>query len=217
VRRVGALKEITIDVKIISSVNEDPHVAMANGTLRSDLFYRLGVVFIHIAPLAERMGDLRLLVKHFINKHNKLMGKGVKEISDNVTTRFQTYHWPGNVRELEHAIEGAMNIVGSSDTIQVRHLQSHFSNLTPPPSSVPAKNTIFPPLHAGPSSPQILPSSSPTNLIEKKAEQEKDIVHRSLTIHAGNIARAAASLGISRQLLYYKMKKHKMLREDYLH
>ncbi len=216
VRRVGALKETTVDVKIISSVNEDPHVAMANGTLRSDLFYRLGVVFIHISPLSERMGDLRLLVKHFINKHNKLMGKGVKGISDNVMTRFQTYHWPGNVRELEHAIEGAMNIVGSGDTIQIRYLQSHFSNLTPPPSSVPAKNTLLPPHHASASSPQVLPLSSPVNLIEKKAEQEKDIVHQSLIIHTGNIARAAASLGISRQLLYYKMKKYKMLREDYL-
>jgi arginine utilization regulatory protein len=216
VRRVGALKEITIDVKIISSVNEDPHVAMANGTLRSDLFYRLGVVFIHIIPLAGRMGDLTLLVKYFINKHNKLMGKGVKGISDNVMIRFQTYHWPGNVRELEHAIEGAMNIVGAGDTIQARHLQSHFSNLPPNPSLVPVKDAIFTPPHAGTPHPQTLPPSSPPNLIVKKAEQEKEIVHHSLTSHAGNIARAAASLGISRQLLYYKMKKYKMLREDYL-
>ena len=216
VRRVGALKEITIDVKIISSVNEDPHVAMANGTLRSDLFYRLGVVFIHIVPLARRMGDLTLLVNHFINKHNKLMGKGVKGISSNVMCRFQAYHWPGNVRELEHAIEGAMNIVGAGDTIQIRHLQSHFSDFRPTSSPPPVNNTGSYSPQAGTLPPQAPPPFPHSSLIEKKAEQEREIVHHALITHAGNIARAAASLGISRQLLYYKMKKYKMLREDYL-
>ncbi|SMC82259.1 arginine utilization regulatory protein [Desulfocicer vacuolatum DSM 3385] len=213
VRRVGALKETTIDVKIISSVNEDPHVAMANGTLRSDLFYRLGVVFIHIVPLAGRMGDLDLLVSHFINKHNKLMGKAVKGVSDNVMVRFRSYHWPGNVRELEHAIEGAMNIVGASDTIQLRHLQSHFSVIPAPAPPAPVEDAMPPP---APSSPLASGRPRPPSLIEKKAAHEKDTVHDALTLHAGNIARAAASLGISRQLLYYKMKKYKMLREDYL-
>ncbi|MBF0233751.1 MAG: sigma 54-interacting transcriptional regulator, partial [Desulfamplus sp.] len=128
VRRVGALKEIEIDVKIISSVNIDPYVAIREGTLRSDLFYRLGVVFISIVPLARRIGDIELLINHFITKHNKLLGKNIICISKEVMDLFKTYHWPGNVRELEHVIEGAMNIVGYEDVIRIHHLQSHFSN-----------------------------------------------------------------------------------------
>jgi len=128
VRRVGELREIEIDLKIISSVNRDPHIAIADGTLRSDLFYRLGVVFIHIVPLRERMGDLELLVNHFIEKHNTMLNKNVKRISDEVMELFKIYNWPGNVRELEHVIEGAMNIIGTEEIIQVKHLQTHFSN-----------------------------------------------------------------------------------------
>lgn len=223
VRRVGALKETTIDVKIISSVNEDPHVAITNGTLRSDLFYRLGVVFIHIVPLSRRMGDLNILIEHFIHKHNKLMGKQVQGVSHNVLLRFKGYHWPGNVRELEHAVEGAMNIVGTGDTIQSRHLQSHFSSIppAPPPSPIspfPSLPTtaepspVPPPLHAH----KTAARPGHTNLMAKRAGQEKEIVHNALSIHTGNIARSASSLGISRQLLYYKMKKYHMKREDYL-
>ncbi|GAB6143023.1 sigma-54 interaction domain-containing protein [Desulfocicer niacini] len=219
VRRVGGLKEISIDIKIISSVNVDPHVAMGNGTLRSDLFYRLGVVFVHIPPLTRRIEDLDILVNHFIQKHNKLMGKGVQAISSNVMIRFRGYHWPGNVRELEHAIEGAMNIVGTSDTIQIRHLQSHFSNIPPVPTTQAATQTdLMPPnIHPPPALPIQDGQTCPhANLIDKKRMQEKEMVHNALSIHTGNIAKAAASLGISRQLLYYKMKKYKMQRMDYL-
>ena len=219
VRRIGALKELPFDVKIISSVNVDPHVAIGNGTLRSDLFYRLGVVFIHIVPLTQRMGDLEPLINHFIHKHNKLMGKSVQNVSNNVMMQFRRYHWPGNVRELEHAIEGAMNIVGSGETIQIRHLQSHFSQLssiTPPAPATQIKHDS-PLFHKGPSFPmQDSPSLPHANLLGKKAEQEKEMVHHFLSIHTGNIAQTAASLGISRQLLYYKMKKYKMQRTDYL-
>ncbi|MCP3876099.1 MAG: transcriptional regulator, partial [Desulfobacteraceae bacterium] len=143
VRRVGALKEIETDLKIISSVNNDPHVSISNGTLRSDLFYRLGVVFIHIIPLRERMDDLGLLVNHFIEKHNTLLGKSVQKASDKVMKLFKKYTWPGNVRELEHVIEGAMNVIGTNKTIQIRHLQSHFLNLSvkPQPERIAVKHS----------------------------------------------------------------------------
>ncbi|MBF0574247.1 MAG: sigma 54-interacting transcriptional regulator, partial [Desulfamplus sp.] len=130
VRRVGALREIDFDVKIISSVNTDPYVAIKEGTLRSDLFYRLGVVFISIVPLSKRIGDIELLVNHFIKKHNKALGKNVVCLSKEVLDIFKIYHWPGNVRELEHVIEGAMNIIGYEDVIRLCHLQPHFSNFS---------------------------------------------------------------------------------------
>jgi arginine utilization regulatory protein len=204
VRRVGDLKEIEIDLKIISSVNRDPHMAIADGTLRSDLFYRLGVVFIHIIPLRERLADLELLVNHFIEKHNSMLFKKVSRISDEVMELFRIYSWPGNVRELEHVIEGAMNIVGEDDVIQGKHLQAHFSNW-------PAKGWMEKPNRRWGDVPS---ETSKTNLIKKKSEHEENIITKTLMYNRGNITKTAKSLGISRQLLYYKIKKYKINRDS---
>ncbi len=203
VRRVGALKEIEIDLKIISSVNKDPHIDIAGGTLRSDLFYRLAVVFIHIVPLRERMDDLSSLVAHFIRKHNAVLCKNVKQISDEVMDLFRVYNWPGNVRELEHVIEGAMNIVGTEEVIRIEHLQTHFSNW-----SVKAKHA-----EPGRRRDDIHPADRGTGLIKHTAEQEKKIITRTLREHRDNITRSAKALGISRQLLYYKIKKYNIQRK----
>jgi arginine utilization regulatory protein len=204
IRRVGALKEIETDLKIISSVNKDPHIAIADQTLRSDLFYRLGVVFIHIVPLRERMEDLKLLVKHFIKKHNVLLCKNVKKISNEVMKLFKTYNWPGNVRELEHVIEGAMNLVGNDEVIQIEYLQTHFSNR---------------PIKAKPARPKrrhddMSSKDCKTNLIKKKSEHEENIVRKALLENKGNITRTARALGISRQLLYYKIKRFNISRNN---
>jgi arginine utilization regulatory protein len=202
IRRIGALKEIEIDLKIVSSVNKDPHVAITDGTLRSDLFYRLGVVFIHIVPLRDRMGDLEVLVSHFISKHNVLLGKNVERISNEVMDLFKVYNWPGNIRELEHVIEGAMNVVGTDAEIQPRHLQSHFSNWTVKtrPEEHLAREAARPePRHGG--------------LIKTTAAHEKTIIADTLAANRGNITRTAKALGISRQLLYYKIKKFKINRD----
>jgi len=204
VRRVGELREIEIDLKIISSVNRDPHIAIADGTLRSDLFYRLGVVFIHIVPLRERMGDLELLVNHFIEKHNTMLNKNVKRISDEVMELFKIYNWPGNVRELEHVIEGAMNIIGTEEIIQVKHLQTHFSNW-----SVKARLTRQTRRYD-----DKLSGDSNTDLIKEKSAHEENIIKNTLFENKGNITKTARSLGISRQLLYYKIKKFNISRNN---
>jgi len=204
VRRVGDLSEVEIDLKILSSVNRDPHIAIADGTLRSDLFYRLGVVFIHIVPLRERLGDLELLVTHFIKKHNAMLYKKVSRISGEVMELFRIYNWPGNVRELEHVIEGAMNIVGTDDVIQGRHLQTHFSNW-----SVKAR-----PAKPGRRRDDVPFKTHKTNLFRTKSEHEENIVTNALLENRGNITRTAKALGISRQLLYYKIKKYKINRDS---
>ncbi|MBU1340643.1 MAG: sigma 54-interacting transcriptional regulator [Proteobacteria bacterium] len=204
VRRVGALKEIEIDLKIISSVNKDPHIAIADGTLRSDLFYRLGVVFIHIVPLRERMEDIGLLVSHFISKHNAVLCKNVKTISDEVMELFKIYNWPGNVRELEHVIEGAMNIVGTDEVIRIQHLQTHFSNW-----SVKTK-----PVRPGRRHDDVLSEDRNSNLTMIKSEHEENIIKNTLLENKGNITKTARSLGISRQLLYYKIKKFNISRDN---
>ena len=206
IRRVGALKEIEIDLKIISSINKDPHDSISDGTLRSDLFYRLGVVFIRIVPLRERMSDLELLINHFIKKHNILLDKNVKKISNEVMKLFKSYKWPGNVRELEHVIEGAMNTVGTNKTIQIKYLQTHFANWSVQPES-PRKTFGQTRRHEDKS------SARDTNLIKEKSAHEENIIINSLTANRGNITRTAKALGISRQLLYYKIKKFNIDRQ----
>lgn len=125
VRRLGSLEEIDLDVKIVSTVSKDPHQIIKTGALRLDLFYRMGVVFITIPPLRERMDDLDALVAHFINKLNTTLNKQVIGLSQRVSELFRGYVWPGNVRELEHVIEGAMNMVTSGKSIMMKHLPSH--------------------------------------------------------------------------------------------
>ena len=212
VRRVGALKEIETDLKIISSINNDPHISISDGTLRSDLFYRLGVVFIHIVPLRERMDDLGLLVNYFIKKHNTMLGKNVQKVSDEVMGLFKTYDWPGNVRELEHVIEGAMNLVGTHKTIQIKYLQTHFSNWSAKPGS--AKSGHVSSVSARPARrhDDKLSVDSTTNLIKEKSAHEENIIKTALVENKGNITKTARFLGISRQLLYYKIKKFNISR-----
>jgi arginine utilization regulatory protein len=202
IRRVGALKEVEIDLKIISSVNQDPHISIADGTLRSDLFYRLGVVFIHIVPLRDRMDDLDRLVSHFIKKHNIAMCKKVKQVSDGVIALFKKYDWPGNVRELEHVIEGAMNIIGTGEIIRIEHLQTHFSNWTVKPASKRYKRRHD----------DVITKESGTSLPSKKNEHEENIIKNTLAENKGNITKTAKVLGVSRQLLYYKLKKYDIKR-----
>ena len=125
VRRLGSLDEIELDVKIISTVSKDPHQIIKTGSLRLDLFYRMGVVFITIPPLRERMDDIEDLVVHFIKKFNHTLAKEVSGLSNRVKELFMVYYWPGNVRELEHVIEGAMNMITSGKSIKMKHLPPH--------------------------------------------------------------------------------------------
>jgi arginine utilization regulatory protein len=109
IRRVGSLEERDVDLKIISSVNVNPHVAIAQQTLRADLFYRLAVIFIRIPPLRDWLQDLPALISHFLSKSNALLNRQIAGLSEEVMSRFEHYPWPGNVQELEHVIEGALS------------------------------------------------------------------------------------------------------------
>ncbi len=231
VRRLGSLRENEIDVKIVSSVNQPPHRAIADNTLRPDLFYRLGVVFIPIPPLRERKEDIILLARHFLTKHSRALGRQVTDISDDVLALFNDYDWPGNVRELEHVIEGAINMVVSSSTIERRHLQSHlaaWNRLRGQPEAVqlpvagmPSDESggIGPPSETGTGSPvgrgmRLLRSGK--GLLVTQADHEKKVLTEALALHQGNISRAAESIGISRQLFNYKVKKYRLDRKDFL-
>lgn len=213
VRRVGSSHEIDIDLKIISSVNQYPQKAIADGSLRSDLFYRLAVVFIQIPPLKDRMGDLSLLMPHFIRKINDAMGTRVKQVSKNVTALFEQYHWPGNVRELEHVLEGAMNLMTDEDTIRLNHLRSHmaFFKARPPveTSDLYDDRTGFDTAFSE------FEDAGLLSLPDNNRQNEIHLIKSALKKTLGRQSTASRILGISPQLLNYKMKKYRIRKKDF--
>ncbi|MCF6465181.1 sigma-54 interaction domain-containing protein [Clostridium sp. Cult2] len=191
IRRIGGIKDIPIDVKVIATTNEEPLKSIENGTLRKDLYYRLNVIYIDIPPLRERKDDISTLANHFITKYNYLLGRVIVGIDEEVLESFYKYSWPGNVRELENSIEGAMNYAPSSR----KHLQRGdfvscskiFSN----------KNIIMN---------DIININSPLpDVIE---EIEKKIIIQFLEDNQHNVSKTARELGIKRQTLQHKIKKY---------
>lgn len=108
--RVGGIKTIKVDVRIIAATNKDLEKAIKEGTFREDLYYRLNVIPIMLPPLRERRGDIPLLVEHFIEKLNKKLNKNIKGITKKAMQALIHYDWPGNIRELENIIERCITL-----------------------------------------------------------------------------------------------------------
>lgn len=188
VRRVGGIKDIPIDVRIIASTNQDPYDAIDKGTLRKDLFYRLNVIPIILPPLRERKDDILLLSSWFIQKYNRKLSKNVQTIDPLVLDAFQEYRWPGNVRELENTIEGAMNIIEKEEILRKEHF---------PPQTNAKIFALY-------QNQDTFPVEDLTNTLTKI---EKDLILRALKDCNNNISRASEKLGIKRQTLQHKLKK----------
>jgi two-component system, NtrC family, response regulator PilR len=110
VRPVGGVKPVRVDVRIVAATNRDLAQALAAGTFRQDLFYRLNVILLHLPPLRERREDLPLLVDHFLQKFAAASGRSPKVVSPEALAVLEGYAWPGNVRELENVIERAVTL-----------------------------------------------------------------------------------------------------------
>lgn len=108
IERVGGKGSIKLDVRIIAATNRDLEKEVEEGRFRADLYYRLNVFPITLAPLRNRRDDIPLLIAHFIQKLARETGTGIKSISENVIQQLINYDWPGNIRELEHVIERSM-------------------------------------------------------------------------------------------------------------
>ena len=106
--RLGNPRTLHVDVRVIAATNRDLEKAIADGLFREDLYYRLNVFPIVIPPLRERRDDIPLLVKHFIHRYTKKVGKKIEIVPQKVMDTLQEYYWPGNVRELENVIERAV-------------------------------------------------------------------------------------------------------------
>jgi len=103
--RVGGLKTIKVDVRLVTATNQELEKAVQEGKFREDLYYRLQVVQIYLPPLREKKEDIPALVEHFIEKYNRENEKNIKYASPEALEMMLRYNWPGNVRELENAIE----------------------------------------------------------------------------------------------------------------
>jgi DNA-binding NtrC family response regulator len=131
--RVGGNENIKVDFRVICATNKDLEKAVADGTFREDLYYRLNVFSIFIPPLRERKGDIPQLVNYFLQKYAHSMNKSITGIASQAMDTLVRYNWPGNVRELENAIERAM-VVGKPPKIQSEDL----------PFQLTEKNHMFP-------------------------------------------------------------------------
>lgn len=120
--RLGSNKTVKVDVRVIAATNEDLSDAVKHGRFRSDLFYRLNVFPVTIAPLRERKDDLPLLLESCINKLSRLHGRHIPGITPRALQRILDYRWPGNIREFENVIERAVILADDGDAIDIRHL-----------------------------------------------------------------------------------------------
>ncbi|PWT80842.1 MAG: hypothetical protein C5B44_04780 [Acidobacteria bacterium] len=188
VRRVGGRKNIPIDVRIISATNKDLHQAIANGSFRHDLLYRLCVVPLHIPELCERGEDLPLLIEYFVRQHAARRGTPAKTFSPDAMNALLQYRWPGNVRELENTIEYALT-VSLENEVGIRDLTPAVTSRNPAPNM----NGILQ---------QWL--SEDLSL----SELERRYILLMLERHDGHQINAAAALGIDRRTLSRKLQQY---------
>ncbi len=139
VKPVGSDTSKFVDVRVVAATNVDLKAAIAGGTFRQDLFYRLNVIAVRLPALRERGDDVLLLAQHFIQKHAQLAGRPATRLSNEAALLIQSYDWPGNVRELEHAIEHAV-VLSQSEVIQPSALPAE---LLQRQSEVPSSTTTL--------------------------------------------------------------------------
>jgi two-component system response regulator AtoC len=192
-RRVGGLKDLPLDVRVIAASNRDLKTEGEAGRFRADLFYRLSVIQIDIPPLRGRGTDIRILAEHYIDSFRSRLRKQIDSISPEVLEAFASYHWPGNVRELRNVIERAM-ILEDGNEITMKYLpRALTADLA---LSSEAKNSY----HT--EEPVRLPASGLS-----LEEVEMSLVRQALEQSGGNQTKAAELLAISRDQLRYRMKK----------
>ena len=187
-RRVGGLKDLPLDVRIVAASNQNLKKAGEEGTFRLDLFFRLSVIQVDIPPLRDRGGDILLLAQHYLEKTNvKRRDRRLKGLTPEVATLFKNYRWTGNVRELRNVIERA-SILEDSEYVTAAHL----------PADMIGGSVTLPSGKSG----MILPADGiPLETVEV------ELARQALARTGGNLTRAAKLLDISRDQLRYKLRK----------
>jgi DNA-binding NtrC family response regulator len=176
--RVGSSKEIPVDLRLICATNSNLVNMVKDKTFRQDLLYRINTIEITMPPLRERVGDIRLIAKHYLNVYAKKYRKTGLGMEREALDKLEKYTWRGNVRELRHAIERAV-IMSESEKLRADDFLLEADN-----------------------------ERQPLSLDSLKLEEiERSLVQKALDIHQGNISKAAESLGLTRAALYRRLEK----------
>jgi Nif-specific regulatory protein len=181
--RLGGVKPIKVNVRLIAATNKDLEAAVQQGVFREDLYYRLNVFSVYLPPLRERKPDIPLLADHFVEKYAARETKDVRRIATTAIDMLMSYHWPGNVRELENCIERAV-LVCEGGVIHGHHL--------PPTLQTAEVSGTMPRL----------------GLSAAVAAYEKDMILDALKTARGNRARAARLLDSTERIVGYKVHKY---------
>mgnify|MGYP000851230689 CR=1 FL=1 len=201
-RPLGSHIEKRVNVKIIAAMNVDPVKAMKDKILRDDLFYRFSSSMINLLPLRERLEDVEYYITYFIEEFNKVYGKNIRGIDDELKDFFLRYRWDGNVRELKHVIESMVN-VAKYDVLSVRDLPAYVYDRMQESSDDPApKERIFNPMASAPPI-----NVEDLNLKAALEKTERELIKKALEQAGGNKTKAGMLLGIPRQTLKYKIDK----------
>ena len=191
IRRVGGIRDIPIDARIVAATNQNLKESIDNKLFRSDLYYRINVIHLEMPPLRTRRDDIPILAKHFINHFNQRFNKNVQGVEDEVIRWMDSYEWEGNVREFRNLFERAM-ILGRGDRLK---LADFFTEIGAAPFDDDAGRYIL-----------------PGEGIDLE-EVEKDFLRQALNQADGNQSKAARLLGLSRDQLRYRVKSYGLDRE----
>ena len=181
IERIGGNKKIKIDIRLIASTNRDLKNEVHLKNFRTDLYYRLNVVEVKLPPLRERLSDIPLLVTHFIDKFSQRENKSIFSVSPDVMKIFVGYAWPGNLRELENVMERAV-VLAKGDVIGVKDIPSDIKKGA----------------EAG----------SCPGVMKPLKEIEYETIVKTINAFNGNKSKAAKVLGITRKLLYSRLKEY---------
>jgi DNA-binding NtrC family response regulator len=187
---VGATTPTEVDVRLVAATNSDLEDEVKAGHFRSDLFYRLNVIPIHIPPLRERRDDIPLLVDYFLSRFGQKSAQPVTSVSEEAMNLLVNYHWPGNVRELENTIERAV-LFNRTQRLEVADLPERLAR--------PSESLIV--AEAEPETPTL-------------ASIEKAYIHYVMSRTKGKKAEAARILGIDTSTLYRKIERYKLKEEQ---
>jgi transcriptional regulator with PAS, ATPase and Fis domain len=210
IRRVGGVRDMQVDVRVIAASNRDLEKAVRESQFRQDLYYRLAIIAIFIPPLRERKEDILPLVEFFIERYNSKFKKGVRGITDETRRLLSSHNWPGNVRELKNSIERAM-ILEDETLLRPVYLpfsvaesggRTAFERTTPADSGQQLAN--------GRTLPRLYIPEGGTSL----EEVERAMVELAMRQSNSNQTQAARLLDISRDALRYKLKKFGLIHVD---
>jgi transcriptional regulator with PAS, ATPase and Fis domain len=210
IRRVGGIKDMQVDVRVIAASNRDLEKAVRENQFRQDLYYRLAIIAIFIPPLRDRREDIMPLVDFFIERYNRRFKKSIRGISDETRRLIFSHNWPGNVRELKNTIERGMIL---EDEPLLRPLYLPFS------VGESGGRTVFErtsPVDGG----QTLPNGRtlPRLYIPEGGTSLEEVEHAMVELAmrqaSSNQTHAAKLLDISRDALRYKLKKFGLIRGD---